>query len=166
MHSAVQILPLTWHPQTEVSCSTWGSCCFQTAWSNCTVSTALPVSLVAPSGRDVVADAPFAEVILSSENFVLVIPFRIDDSLDVRVQRPTVPPLVSSPLKGPPGKPLDDSPLPNCPIRDIALTERDKHLLTELRRASAMALPRCVVSRYATAWAESLERAVSGQLGA
>ena len=49
-----------------------------------------------------------------------------------------------------------------CTIWDIVFTERDKHLLAELRRASAMALPRCVVSRYATAWAESLERAMSG----
>ena len=62
----------------------------------------------------------------------------------------------------PPGEPLDDSPLPNCPVPDVALTERDKQLLTELRRASAMALPQCVVSRYATAWAESLEGAMSG----
>ena len=56
----------------------------------------------------------------------------------------------------PPGEPLDDSPLPNCLIRDVVLTDRFKHLLTELRRASAMALPRCVVSRCTTTWAESL----------
>ena len=62
----------------------------------------------------------------------------------------------------PPGEPLDDSPLPNCPIRDVVLSDRDKQLLTELRRALAMALPRCVVSRYATTWAESLEGAMSG----
>ena len=61
-----------------------------------------------------------------------------------------------------PGEPLDDSPLPNCAIRDIVLTDCDKQLLSELRRASAMALPRFVVSRYATAWAESLEGAMSG----
>ena len=41
-------------------------------------------------------------------------------------------------------------------------SDRDKQLLSRLRRASALALPRCVVSRYATAWAESLEGAVSG----
>ena len=35
-------------------------------------------------------------------------------------------------------------------------------VLPELRRASAVALPRCIVSRYATAWAESLEGAISG----
>ena len=57
---------------------------------------------------------------------------------------------------------LDESPLPNCSIRDIVLTERDTQVLPELRRASAMALPRCIVSRYATAWAESLEGAISG----
>ena len=59
----------------------------------------------------------------------------------------------------PPGEPLDDSPLPNCPIRDVVLTDR---VAPELRRSSAMALPRCVVSRNATAWAESLEGAMSG----
>ena len=45
----------------------------------------------------------------------------------------------------PPGEPLDDT-----------------QLLSELRLVSAMALPRCVVSRYAMAWAESLEGAMSG----
>ena len=43
-----------------------------------------------------------------------------------------------------PGEPLDDSPLPNCPIGNIVLTDRDKQLLSELRRVSAMALSRCV----------------------
>ena len=70
------------------------------------------------------------------------------------------PPRSSQPV--PPGDPLDDRPQPNCTIRDIVFSERDKQLLAELRRASAMALPRCVVSRYATAWAESLEGAMSG----
>ena len=57
----------------------------------------------------------------------------------------------------PPGDPLDDSPLPNSPIRDIVLTERDEQLLAELRRAFAMALPRCIVSRKANSWAEGLK---------
>ena len=35
----------------------------------------------------------------------------------------------------PPGDPLDDSPLPNCPFQEITLTERDKQVLAELRRA-------------------------------
>ena len=42
--------------------------------------------------------------------------------------------------------------LPTCSIRDIAITERDKQLLADLRRASAMATPRS----YAIAWAEGL----------
>ena len=63
------------------------------------------------------------------------------------------------------GDPLDDSPLPNCSIRNIVLADRDKQLLSELRRASAMALPRCVVTRYATTWAESLEGAMSTSPG-
>ena len=62
----------------------------------------------------------------------------------------------------PPRDPLDDGPLPNCPIRGIVVTERDKQLLADLRRASAMAIPRCIVSRSATSWAESLEEAISG----
>ena len=41
------------------------------------------------------------------------------------------PPQSSQPV--PPGDFLDDSPLPNCPIRDIVLTERDKQLHAELR---------------------------------
>ena len=67
-------------------------------------------------------------------------------------------PLSQSSQPVPPGEPLDNSPLPNCPIRNIVLTDREKHLLSELRRASAKALPRCVV---ATAWAESLEGPMS-----
>ena len=46
----------------------------------------------------------------------------------------------------PPGDPLDDSPPVNCSARDITLTERDKQVLVELRRASVMALLCCVVS--------------------
>ena len=53
----------------------------------------------------------------------------------------------------------DDSPLPN-PIRDIAITERGAQLLINFRSASAMAVPRSIVSRCATAWAEILERAL------
>ena len=66
------------------------------------------------------------------------------------------PPHRSQPV--PPGDPFDDSPPPNCSIRDIIITERDKQLLADLRRASAMAIPRCIVSRCATAWADRLMR--------
>ena len=49
----------------------------------------------------------------------------------------------------PEGEPLDDSPLPINPVRGIVITERDKQLLADLRKA-----PRCIISRYATTWAE------------
>ena len=39
----------------------------------------------------------------------------------------------------------------------------DRQLLADLRRASAMAIPRCIVSRCATAWTEGRERASSHQ---
>ena len=45
------------------------------------------------------------------------------------------------------GHPLDDSPLPNRPIWDITVTERDAQLLADVRGASAMATPRNIVSR-------------------
>ena len=41
---------------------------------------------------------------------------------------------------------LDDSPLPNSPLRDIVITERDTQLLADLR--AAMATPHSIVSRY------------------
>ena len=56
----------------------------------------------------------------------------------------------------------NDSPVPNSPIRDIVITERDAQLLVDLRRASAIAIPRSIVSQYATVWAESLARALNG----
>ena len=50
---------------------------------------------------------------------------------------------------------------PSSPIRDIAITERDVQLFIDLRRASA-AIPRSTIFRCATAWAESLEGALTG----
>ena len=63
---------------------------------------------------------------------------------------------LETPLSVPPGDPLDDIPAPDRPVRQISARETDVHLLEELCRASAMAIARCVVSRYTTAWAESL----------
>ena len=42
------------------------------------------------------------------------------------------------------------------------MKERDAQLLVDLRRASAMAIPRTIVSRYATTWAECPEGALTG----
>ena len=69
-------------------------------------------------------------------------------------------PLGSQPI--PEGEPLDDSLIPNSPIRDIVITGRDAQLLGELHRASGMAMPRSMVSLYATAWAESLKGTLNG----
>ena len=52
----------------------------------------------------------------------------------------------------------------DTPLRELRVgdTFQDRRQPSGRRRASAMALPQCVVSRHATAWAESLEGAVSG----
>ena len=104
--------------------------------------------------------------LLRERNFALGTLSRIDDSTGIRTQRPAVRQPVSNSLTARSqylqGEPLDDSPIPNCSMRGVALTDPDKHFLTVLRQASAKALPRCVDSRYATAWAESLERAMRG----
>ena len=167
MHNAAQIPPLTKHPPTDASCSTWSkntedSDCSQRALGNCAVPTGQPASLVALSDHSGATDAA-----LCNSNT----PLRELLVLDIFQDR-RQPGHRNAALGGaaadqpvPPGEPLDDSPLPNCPIRDTVFTERDMQLLTELRRASAVALPRCVVSRYATAWAESLEGARSPALG-
>ena len=62
----------------------------------------------------------------------------------------------------PQGDPFDDSPLPNSPIPDFVITERDAQLPGDLYRASAMAILRSIVSWYGMAWAESLEGALNG----
>ena len=64
--------------------------------------------------------------------------------------------------QGPSKRTFGREPTCELPFRDVVLTERDKQLLPELRRASVMAFSRCVVSRYARARAKSLEGAMSG----
>ena len=51
--------------------------------------------------------------------------------------------------------------LPKSPIPDIAVTERDVQLLIDFRRFSTMAIPRSIVSHYATTPAERLDGAVT-----
>ena len=126
---------------------------------------ACPVLLAGPPGRSGVASVTTAEATLLSVNFAL-------DTFQDRRQPEHQDAAASGTAAGqhlpqssqpvPSGEPLDDRPLSNCPVRGVVLTERDKQLLTELPRASAMALPRCAVSRHATAWAEGLEGAMSG----
>ena len=168
MRNVVQIAPLIWHPQMEVSCSTCGkdtegSCCLQTVLGQLRqLNRQACVGLRGLSGRRCNfcgSDTPLREL-------------RVGDAFQGRRQSghqnavaggtAASQQLPQSSQPVPPGEPLDDSPLPNCPILDVVRTDRDKFVLTELRRASAMALPRCVVSRYATVWAESLEGVMSG----
>ena len=56
------------------------------------------------------------------------------------------PPVGSQPV--PRGEPLDDSPVPNSPIRDTLITDSDALLLRELQGASAVAMPRSIVPRH------------------
>ena len=136
-----------------------GQCCLKTVWDNCSGSIARLVFAVTLSDRSLVASATPTGATLLSTNF----PYRRQpghqDAAASGLAAGKQLPQSSQPV--PPGDPLDDSPLPNCSIRDVVLTDRDKQLLSELRLASAMALPRCAVSRYATAWAESLDGAMS-----
>ena len=126
---------------------------------NCAVSTVQLASFVAPSDHNDATDAASVRAVPHSVNFVWEIPFRTDDSPDtvqqrcVRQQPPQSAPQVTL---------LTTARYQTVPLGTLLSTERDKQLLPELRRASAMALPRCVVSRYATAWAESLKGAMSG----
>ena len=51
---------------------------------------------------------------------------RVGDTTAGSLGMPMDPQLLQSSQPVPPGEPLDDSPLPNCPIRNIVLTDRDK----------------------------------------
>ena len=89
---------------------------------------------------------------------------RTDDNPGIRTQRPAVRQPVSNSLRAR-SQYLQENLWTTARFRTALSgrrSDRDKQLLSELRQASALALPRCVVSRYATAWAESLEGAVSG----
>ena len=125
-----------------------------------------PVFCVTQSGRDDVPAAPTARVTLQPEISLLVIPLITVDNLDKRMQRPRARPpftnLFAARRQCHQVTPSMTARFQTAPVRDIVNTERDKQLLTDLRRDSAMAIPRCIASRYATAWAENLEGAISG----
>ena len=119
-----------------------GAACRQCG-GNCAGLITRPASSVAPPDHSGVAGATTAEVTLLSANFAL------GDTFQDRRQpgRPAVRQTVNS--------------LRACRQdlqENLWTTDRDKQLLSELRRASAMALPRCVVSRYATEFRRSHER--------
>ena len=115
--------------QMELSCSIIGRgtevrCCLQTLWDNCAGLIARLASSVALSDRSGVASATTAEATLFSANFAWETLSRTDDSLGIRTLRSAVRQPVNNSLRVPPGEPLDDSPLPNCPTRDVVLTKR------------------------------------------
>ena len=126
----------------EVSCSTWGRstevrCCLHTVWDNCADSIARLVCTAAPADHSGVAGATTGEVTLLSAIFALG--FQAVGQPGIRTQAASGTAvgqqLPQGPQPAPPGEPLDDSPLPNCSIRDVVLTDRDKQLLSELRRS-------------------------------
>ena len=111
--------------------------------------------------RSGVANATAAKATLLSANFGWETLSRTDDSPGIRTLPPAVRQPVNNSLRAR-SQFLQENLWMTARCRtallgDAVLTERDKQLLTELRRASAMALPRCV------AWAESLEGAMSGR---
>ena len=120
---------------------------------DCVGSTARPVCTVAQSDRSVFAGATPAVSTLLSANSALGTPSRTDDSPGIRTQRLAVRHAVS------PSFAWHRRWHSRIRTQRAGGTARGQ---PELRWASAMALPRCAVSRYATAWEESLEGAVSG----
>ena len=73
--------------------------CSQKALANCAVSTVQLASSVALSDHNDAIAAAFVRAMPHSVNFVWVIPFRTDDSPDIRVQRPAVRPPISNFLR-------------------------------------------------------------------
>ena len=146
MLNVVQIQKLSQKPRTTASCCTWFRSMVDQHFIQESVAQLRQLDRAACVLCDTIRSR---RCHLHLETSLLVTPFR-----------PTAhhPPGSSQPV--PPGDPFDDSTLPNCPIWDVVITERDKQLLVDFRRASAMPIPRCVVSRHATAWAESLEGAI------
>ena len=157
-------------PPTKVSCSTWvqnteESNCSQKALGNCAISTVQLASFVALSDHNNATYAAFATAILHSVNFVRI-SFRTD-SPDIRIQRPAVrPPATSSELPASASRRTFGR-QPADPL-DATKPHHSEHGLHRTRHASRRASPSLRdgtpakrVSRYATAWAECLEGAMS-----
>ena len=73
--------------------------CSQIAWGNCAVLTVHPASHVALSDHNDATNAAFATATPHSVNFVPGIPFRTDDSPDIRLQRRALLPPISKLLR-------------------------------------------------------------------
>ena len=161
MLNVVQIQKLSKEPRTAASCFTWfrsmvASNSLKKVLPSCASSTVRPVFSVTQFDRDGAVAAVIAKRILQPRTSWQVTSSKTADSLDTRMLQATPhhPPHSSQPV--PPADPFGDSPLSNRFIREIAITQRDKQLFADLRRASAGAIPRCI------AWVESLQGAIGG----
>ena len=132
----------------EVSCSIWGKstevrCCLKTVWDNSVGS----ISSMCALRHNQISTVSLVWVRHSSPRTLRWghLPGQTTAEASGRSgQRSGNRAATSSELAA--REPLDDSPLPNCPDQDVVQTDRDNQLLPDLRWASAMALPRCVVS--------------------
>ena len=104
---------------------------------SCANSTVRLVFSVTQSDRDGAIDAVIAKRILQSGTSSLVTSFKTDN-LGTRMLRPSPRPpltiLLTARSQCLQVFPLMTGPLPNCPIRDVAISERDKQLPADLRR--------------------------------
>ena len=124
-------------PLTKASCCTWfrntgDNSSSKKALHSHVILTELPVSLVTISSRRCPrcnlckSDSPLRDLAVGDI---------FQDRRQPGHQHATAQgsPTIHQPLQNsqpvPPGDPLDDSPLPNCPIWDVVLTEREKQLL-------------------------------------
>ena len=118
----------------EISSSRLGKstevrCCLKTVWDNCVGSIARPACTTAQSDRSGVAGGSPAGPILLTANFAWGTPSTTDDSPGIKTQRPVVRQQGSN-FPGPSSKLIETS--SGSPSS---------------ARASAMALPRCVVQK-------------------
>ena len=116
---------------------------------SCATSTVRPVFFSTQCGRGGVTGAATAKAILPPETSLLVMPFRTVDNKDTRMQRRLARSPFSNLLRARSRchqvTPSTTARFQTAPFAII--TERDKELLADLRRALAMAIPRCILSR-------------------
>ena len=144
--------------QILVSLSTWHKhvrLCYKKALLSFDNSIGQPVYSVSLFERDRVVGTT-ARRALRLDTSLWVTFFKVGDSLAIRTQLPACPTLTTSLSVR--SQFRQESPWMTAHFR----TAQSQQLLADLRRASAVAIPRWIVARYASAQAESLEGAVSG----
>ena len=126
MHSAAQTQLLTLPPVIMASCCAWDksmvdSDCSPKAFGSCVILTVDHVCCVAPYGKGDATCAVLATAIHHFANLLLGTRFRTAGSLGIKAMQ-LDPQMPQRSQLVPPGESLDDSPLPNCPVRNIVLT--------------------------------------------